>query len=593
MSEAVETAYGRWLAATVPGSTERVELEALALSPAELEDAFCRSLHFGNGGLRAKLGQGPNRLNVRTVAHATQGVADWLNAGAGAAGAGGSGSVPGGRPTVLICRDSRHGSLEFARTAAEVLAANGVRAVLFPRIEPTPVLSFGVRHLGCDAGIVITASHNPAEYNGYKVYDARGCQATVEAARAIQAAIGAADPFDGVRSMDFDEAVAAGLVEYVDDSVVDAYVAAVLAGSAGTDCSGLAVAYTPLNGTGLECVGRVLAGIGVGRVEVVEEQAAPDGGFPTCPKPNPEVPQALELGLGLACERDCDLLLATDPDADRLGVAVRHEGEYVTLTGNEVGLLLLERAARRAEASPDAPAPSGALARRVAVTTIVTAPAADGIARAHGFELRRTLTGFKFVGEQLCLLEEQDREGDFLLGIEESLGYLAGSYARDKDGVEAAMLVCELAAEEKAAGRDLVEALGALYDEYGWWRDRQVTWAFEGADGAARMAAVMAALREEPPQELAGMPVEHVTDFAPGAPMPVVNPGPGYEPQVLPPSDVLQWDLGGGSRVLMRPSGTEPKLKAYVFARAATREAAEALRDALAAAVGALVSQMA
>ncbi len=515
------------------------------------------NLKFGTGGIRATLDEGSNHMNKQVVSLATQGLANYLLCNFES-------------PSVVICRDSRHMSDEFARRTAEVLAGNGVRALLFERIEPTPALSFAVRDLGCSAGVVITASHNPKEYNGYKVYGADGCQITVAAAREIEREINAVRP-DDVRSVPFEEGLASDLIGWAPEPVFDRYCEAVLAQSTGVGVSGLRVAYTPLNGTGMEPVSRVLAAAGVTDLHVVPEQAGPDGDFPTCPRPNPEEPAALELGIRLGEEIGADVLLATDPDADRLGVAVPHEGGWRLLTGNELGLLLLDFLAVRAEAAGED------MSRRVAVTTIVSAPMADDLARAHGLELRRTLTGFKFCGEQIGILESQGRESDFLFGLEESYGYLAGTYVRDKDGVVACLLACELTAYWKERGLDLWEAMRALYDRYGHWGNEQVSVAYEGEGGAGRMAAIMDALRSEPPANLAGIPVESVIDYAPGAPMPVVNPLPGSPAQALPPSNVLEWRLAGGSRVLVRPSGTEPKVKAYVFAKGETAEDADNL----------------
>lgn len=549
--------FDRWLF----GVSEE-ERAALAAMPAsEREDAFYRDLAFGTGGLRGKLGLGPNRMNSYTVGKATQGLANWLNA-----------NLEG--PTVALCRDTRRGSEEFVCRAASVLAANGIKTYMYKRVEPTPALSFAVRELGCSAGVNITASHNPAAYNGYKVYGADGCQITVATAEAIQAAIDAVDPFEDVRTMPYEEAMAGGLALTIDESVIEKFVDLAAAQATGVDCSGLRVAYTPLHGVGLECVSRALAKIGVTDVRVVEEQALQDGAFPTCPYPNPEVREALELGLELCEETKADLLLATDPDCDRLGIAVPHGGEYRLLSGNEVGLLLLDMLA---ECGED-------LSRRVAATTVVSAPMADDLARAYGFELRRTLTGFKFIGEQIGLLESQGREADFLFGFEESYGYLAGTHARDKDAVVASALVCELAAHWKARGLDLYEAMQRLYAEHGFWASALLSKTYEGPEGAADMAAIMAGLRANPPAEVAGLPVDQVIDYAEGAEMPVVNPS-DPEPQRLPPADVLELRLAGGSRAIVRPSGTEPKVKAYVFAKAATMEGADSLLASISAEV--------
>ena len=505
------------------------------------------------------MGLGPNRLNVYTVGRATQGLANWLLADCSAVGT-----------SVAIAYDSRNHSAEFARRAASVLAGNGIHALVFPHLEPTPVLSYAVRRLGCAAGIVLTASHNPKEYNGYKVYGPDGCQATTEACRSIQGAILKVDPFDDVRALPFETALDAGAVSWIDDELLDGYVNATVSCRARQDLSNLSVVYTPLNGTGAEPVARVLREAGVTDYAVVPEQAEANGDFPTCPKPNPEERAALELAVALGERRGADLVLATDPDADRVGVAVLHEGSYELLTGNEVGLLLLDWLARRSRRSGS-----------VAMTTIVSAPMADDLARAHGIELRRTLTGFKFIGEQIGLLEGEGREDDFLMGFEESYGYLAGTHVRDKDAMISCLLICELAAEAKERGSDLYVDMRRLYDDYGHWGNEQVSIRYAGADGPERMAALMAGLRTQPPASLAGLGVERMIDYLAGAEMPVVNPRPDEGVQTLPASNVLEFRLTGGSRVLVRPSGTEPKVKGYVFAKASTQDAAERLQTRL------------
>lgn len=532
------------------------------LSETEIRDSFFRELAFGTGGLRGKLGLGPNRLNVYTVGKATQGLADYLN-----------GTFE--NPTVALCRDTRHGSEEFVRRVAEVLAGNGISSYLFERVEPTPALSFAVRELGCSSGVNITASHNPAAYNGYKVYGADGCQITVEAAEAIQAAIDPVDCFDGVKDMPFENALDEGLVRWVPERVLARYIEETLGVSTGEDCSALRIVYTPLHGVGLECVSRVLEGIGVAEVATVEEQCVHDGDFPTCPYPNPEVREALKLGLEYCDRVKPDLLLATDPDTDRVGIAVPHAGEYKLLTGNEVGLLLLDFLASKASGS------GADMSREVACTTIVSAPMADDVARAHGFELRRTLTGFKFIGEQVGVLESEGREGDFLMGFEESYGYLAGTSVRDKDAVVSSMLICELAAHWKKNGLDLYEAMERLYETYGFWSSALLGQAYEGPEGASDMAAMMSGLRADGPDVLGGIVVAERIDYSDGAPMPVVNAT--NEAQRLPEADVLEFRLADGSRVLFRPSGTEPKAKAYVFAKGADRAESEAKLAALAA----------
>ncbi len=554
MTVGIDTRYIHWL-----DRIDEASRAALIDMPSEdREDAFYRDLAFGTGGLRGKLGVGPNRMNVYTVGKATQGLADYLNANFE-------------HPTVVLCRDTRHGSEEFVCRTAEALAGNGIKSYLYERVEPTPALSFAVRELGCSAGVNITASHNPAAYNGYKVYGADGCQITVDAAKAIQAAIDPVDYFDGVKTTPFDEALEQGLAQWVPEHVLDRYVEEMLKCSTGEDCGSLRVVYTPLHGVGLECVSRVLEAINVAEVTTVAEQCVSDGDFPTCPYPNPEIREALELGLKYCDKVHPDLLLATDPDADRAGIAVPHGGEYKLLSGNEVGLLLLDFLAGKAKG----------ISNKVACTTIVSAPMADDMAAARGFELRRTLTGFKFIGEQIGLLESKGREGDFLMAFEESYGYLVGTYVRDKDAVVSAMLICELAAYWKARGKDLYEAMDVLYEGYGYWGNVLLTRTYEGPQGAADMATIMAGLRENTPTEVAGLAVQQVIDYAAGAEMPCVNPS---DKQTLPPADVMELRLADGSRVLFRPSGTEPKAKAYVFAKGKDHDQANEKLAALCAA---------
>lgn len=546
LKDDIKRCYHSWLEHLDEPS--RMELESVDNS--DLEDAFYRELAFGTGGLRGKLGLGPNRLNVITVGKATQGLANYLNAHFD-------------NPSVALCRDTRHGSEEFVRRVSEVLAGNGIRSFLYERVEPTPALSFAVRELKCSAGVNITASHNPAVYNGYKVYGSDGCQITVEAAAAIQAAIDSVDCFEDVRAVPFEEALANGMVQWTPASVLDHYIKNALSVSTGEDCSRLRIVYTPLHGVGLECVSRVLEAIGVAEVINVTEQCVPDGDFPTCPYPNPEIREALELGLTYCDKVNPDLLLTTDPDTDRVGIAVPHAGEYKLLSGNEVGLLLLDFLAGRAEVA------NRDMAHEVACTTIVSAPMADDIALDRGLELRRTLTGFKFIGEQVGKLEAEGRQTDFLMGFEESYGYLAGTSVRDKDAVVASMLICEMASYWKKNGLDLHEAMESLYRRYGFWDSRLLSQAYEGPEGAQEMSHMMASLRENAPADLGGIAVERVVDYSNGAEMPVVNPTDSI--QMLPPADVFEIRLVDGSRVLFRPSGTEPKAKAYVFAKGVDR----------------------
>ena len=564
MSDRAMQQYRRWCE-EVTDPELAAQLKAMEGDDTAIEDAFFQDLEFGTAGLRGVLGAGSNRMNVYTVALATQGLANYLKAHFD-------------EPSVAVCRDSRNKGELFCRVVAEVMAANGVAAHLYPRLEPTPACSFATRDLGCSAGINVTASHNPAEYNGYKVYGPDGCQITSQAAKEILAEIGKVDVFEGVARMDFDEAMDAGLVDYIGEGTVERFVDAVYAQSqhveAPADGDDLKVVYTPLNGAGLECVGKILERIGVTDVTVVPEQAQPDGNFPTCPYPNPEIREALQKGLDL-CERvHPDLLLATDPDADRTGIAVPHKGEYVLLSGNEVGVLLSDWLAQRAAAQ------GADLAEKVVVTTIVSSSMMDALAAEHGFELRRTLTGFKYIGEQIARLEAAGQPGRFLFGFEESYGYLSGTYVRDKDAVVASMLICEMARDYKGRGMDLVDAMEALYTKHGYWRNRTISLSYPGAEGAAQMRSIMEGLRSSHPAQVAGLAVQGVVDYAAGAEMPRVN-GDAADAQTLPGANVFELDLEGSNKLIIRPSGTEPKIKAYIFARADTDEGAKALITSL------------
>ena len=557
-----EEQYERWLEHVTP--EEATLLRDQATSIEELHDAFYRELSFGTAGLRGIIGLGPNRMNVYTVAKATQGLADYLNAHYES-------------PSAAIARDSRNRGEEFVRAAAGVLAANGVVAHVYRAIQPTPVLSFTVRELGCSAGINVTASHNPAAYNGYKVYGDDGCQIASQAAVEIQEGIDGLDFFDDVKRMDFEEALAAGLVQWVDDAVVDRFLDEVAAQSVKPEDARatrkLRIVYTPLNGTGLECVTRILKRVGLDDLSVVDEQGYPDGNFTTCPYPNPEDRAALELGLEL-CERvRPDILLATDPDADRVGIAVLHDGEYVLLTGNEVGVLLIDYIAKRlGERGVD-------LTSKLVVTTIVSTLMPDAQAAYYGFELRRVLTGFKYIGGQIAQLGE-DHEDKFMFGFEESYGYMSGTYVRDKDAISASMLICEMAQMYKNEGVDLVEAMESLYERYGSYLNRTINMSYPGSSGAEKMQAIMDGLRTNPPQVIADLPVLSILDYGDGVSMTKINGNPD-EHQVLPDANVISFDLGDGMRIIIRPSGTEPKIKAYVFSKASTREQAEQLLSKL------------
>lgn len=541
------------------------ELKALiAADTDELYDAFYRGLEFGTAGLRGTIGVGTNRMNVHVVARATQGVADYLNAHYA-------------HPSVAIARDSRNKGEEFQRVAAGVLAANGIHVYVYPRIEPVPTLSFAVRRLGTSAGIVLTASHNPAKYNGYKVYNEHGGQIANEAADEISAAIAKTAMFGAVKCMDFDEALQQGLIEWTPEYVLDDFIQAIkevsVPGFKASD--GYKVVYTPLNGTGMECVSRILSEIGVNDVTVVPEQSEPNGDFPTCPYPNPEFREALDLGLTLADEVKPNLLVATDPDADRMGTAIPHAGEYKLLSGNEMGVLLMDWLSDMAQQNGED------VSSKVVVTTIVSSSMCDAIAVDKGFELRRVLTGFKYIGDQIDQLTAAGQSNRFLMGFEESYGYLVGTHARDKDAIVATMLCVEMASYYAAKGMDLYEAMEALYQKYGYYLNGTVNASFPGAAGAAHMAEIMDGLRTNPPVEIGGYKVLATTDFATGPQMPRVSGLQKEAPQVLPSSNVIEFALEGNNKVIFRPSGTEPKVKAYLFSRGTTRAESEAVRAAL------------
>ena len=520
-----------------------------------ITDAFFQELAFGTAGLRGTLGAGTNRMNIYTVGRATQGFADYLVKNFES-------------PTVAIARDSRNNGELFVKTTAAILAANGVTSYVYPKISPVPTLSWATRYLECSGGICMTASHNPAAYNGYKAYGPDGCQITSEAADAISAAMNACDPFRDVKTMDFDEAVEQGLVKWIGDEVLDAYYDAVADKSVNnlTDeqiaNAPLKLVYTPLNGTGLIPVTTVLNKVGVTDITVVPEQRDPDGDFPTCPYPNPEIREAMQKGIDLCQEVKPDLLLATDPDADRVGVACADGDDYTLLTGNEMGVLLLDYICKmRAERGED-------LSNKVAVTTIVSSAMVDALAEEYGFELRRCLTGFKYIGDIITGLSDAGEVDRFIFGFEESYGYLSGDHVRDKDAVNASMLICQMAQYYKLQGKNLVQAMRALYEKHGFYHNKTVSLSYPGADGAAKMAGIMADLRAEAPAEIAGAKVEAVVDYAT-----CVNG--------LPKADVIEFDLEGGNKAIVRPSGTEPKIKLYIFAKGEDAAAADALIGAI------------
>lgn len=545
-----------WLA-NVTDEELLAELKAMQEAGDEdaITDAFFQDLAFGTAGLRGTIGAGTNRMNIYTVGRATQGFADYLNKAFE-------------NPTVAIARDSRNKGELFVKTTAAILAANGVTSYVYPKISPVPTLSWATRYLKCSGGICMTASHNPAPYNGYKAYGPDGCQITSEAADAISAAMNACDPFKDIKTMDFDAAVEQGLVKWIDDEVLDAYYDAVTDKSVNnlTDeqiaNAPLKLVYTPLNGTGLIPVTTVLNKVGITDITVVPEQRDPDGDFPTCPYPNPEIREAMQKGIDLCQEVKPDLLLATDPDADRVGVACADGDDYTLLTGNEMGVLLLDYICKmRAERGED-------LSSKVAVTTIVSSAMVDALAAEYGFELRRCLTGFKYIGDIITGLSDAGEVDRFIFGFEESYGYLSGDHVRDKDAVNASMLICQMAQYYKLQGKNLVEAMRDLYEKHGYYHNKTVSLSYPGADGAAKMAGIMKSLRSEAPAEIAGSKVEAVADYAT-----CVNG--------LPAADVIEFDLEGGNKAIVRPSGTEPKIKLYIFAKGEDAAAADALIAAI------------
>ena len=556
MTEEIKSAYEKWLAQPEMPADLAEELKAIAGDEDAITDRFYRELEFGTGGLRGVIGAGTNRMNVYNIRKATQGLANYLNAS----------DLP---KKVAIGYDSRIKSDVFARETAAVLAANGIKAYIYPRLEPTPALSWAVRYYGCGAGVCVTASHNPAKYNGYKVYGADGCQITLEVAAKILAAIEAVDCF-AVQPADFDVALAEGKIEYSSEKCLDDFVDAVYAQRVGDGAgtADLKLVYTPLNGSGLVPVTHVLNDMGVTDITIVPEQEYPNGYFTTCSYPNPEIFEALKLGLDLATKTGADLMLATDPDADRVGIAMKcPDGSYELVSGNEMGALLLDYiCAGRIEKGTMPKDP-------VAVKSIVSTPLADAIAAHYGVEMRSVLTGFKWIGDQIANLEAAGEVDRFIFGFEESYGYLAGPYVRDKDAVIGSMLICEMAAYYRSIGSSIKERLEEIYKEYGRYLNKVDSFEFPGLTGMEKMASIMQKLRDEPLTELAGHKVVKVTDYK--------KP----EETGLPAANVLIYTLDNGATVVVRPSGTEPKIKTYFTTLGKDLAEAQAQKDALAAAI--------
>ena len=533
---------------------------------AAIEDAFFQDLEFGTAGLRGIIGPGTNRMNANTVARATQGVADYLNAHYK-------------KPSVAIAHDSRNKGERFTEITASVLAANGVTAHVFPRLEPTPALAYATQFLHCDAGICITASHNPKEYNGYKVFNSKGCQITSQAASDMSDAIKKLDYFDGIKKIDFEDGIKSGKIKWINDECINSFVKDAVNNVNNIDkdaIKNLCLAYSPLNGTGLEPVTKAFEMIGVKNVHIVEEQKNPDGNFPTCSKPNPEERSALELGIKLVDDVDADLLIATDPDADRTGIAVRHIGECELVSGNEVGLLMMNHFA--SQCSRDE------IKNKIFCTTLVSTSMADALAKYYGFELRRVPTGFKYIGEQITKLEEKREKNRFVMGFEESYGYLVGTHVRDKDSISATVTICDMAAKCKKKGKDLIDALTALYEEFGYYKNSTTSYSFPGADGSEKMKNIMAGLRGNAPTKIDGKKVVHFIDYKEETKMSILN-SRDREEQILPRVNVLQFDLEDEAKVIIRPSGTEPKIKAYTFVKGTSTDDASKKLEELNAAV--------
>lgn len=556
-------AYERWKDVKMEDPALEEELLAIAGDEGEIKERFAVSLKFGTAGLRGILGVGTNRMNIYVIRQATQGLANWVK-------------MQGGNQLVAISYDSRINSDVFAKEAAKVLAANGVKVRIYDALMPVPALSFATRYYGANAGIMITASHNPAKYNGYKAYGPDGCQMTDEAADAVYAEIQKTDVLTGASIMSFEEGLEKGVIEYVGDDCKEALYTAIKSRSVRPELlksAGLKLVYSPLNGSGLVPVMRVLGDLGIDDITIVPEQQYPDGNFPTCPYPNPEILEAMQLGLGLAKEEEADLMLATDPDADRVGIAMRcPDGTYELVSGNEMGVLLLDYiCASRLE--------KGTMPEHaVAIKSIVSTPLADEVAAHYGVEMRNVLTGFKWIGDQIATLEAAGEVERFIFGFEESYGYLAGSYVRDKDAVAGAMLICEMAAYYRSIGSSVKQRLEEIYKEYGRYLNKVDSYEFPGLSGMDKMAEIMEHLRQNPPVEFAGDKVVKAVDYK------------KTSETGLPSANILIYTLESGATIIVRPSGTEPKIKTYFTTRGKDLAEAQAKKDVLADALRPVLS---
>ena len=550
--------YKRWSQAQLEDPALTKELAQIAGDDDQIKERFAVALKFGTAGLRGVLGAGTNRMNIYVVRQATQGLANWVK-------------TQGGNQLVAISYDSRINSDVFAKEAAKVLAANGIKVRIYDALMPVPALSFATRYYGANAGIMITASHNPAKYNGYKAYGPDGCQMTDDAAAVVYAEIQKTDVLAGAKLVSFEEGLASGMIQYVEDACKEALYDAIKARSVRPGLcktAGLKLVYSPLNGSGLVPVTRVLHDIGITDITIVPEQQYPDGNFPTCPYPNPEIFEALRLGLDLAKKSGADLMLATDPDADRVGIAIKcPDGSYELVSGNEVGVLLLDYICQgRIE--------NGTMPKNpVAVKSIVSTPLADAVAKSYGVEMRNVLTGFKWIGDQIARLEKAGEVDRFIFGFEESYGYLAGPYVRDKDAIIGSMLICEMAAYYRSIGSSIKERLEAIYAKFGRYLNKVDSFEFPGLSGMDKMAAIMDSLRKDPPAEIGGYKVTKVTDYEKS------------EETGLPAANVLIYALDGGATVVARPSGTEPKIKTYFTTLGKDLAEAQAQKDKLAEAL--------
>ncbi len=569
----IKKLYEQWLDCANADEDIIPELQSIAGDDNAILDRFYKNLEFGTAGLRGVIGAGTNRMNVYTVNQATQGLADYLNSNFE-------------NPSVAIAYDSRIKSEKFAKSAAGVLAANGIKVYIYPELVPTPMLSFAVRRLGCDSGIIITASHNPSQYNGFKCYDPNGYQMTDEAASKTYDYIQNIDMFSGVKTMDFEDALAEDMVDFIEDWLVDEFYEKVLSACVNPDSIkkvNLKVIYTPLNGAGNKPVRKVLKKAGIKDVVVVKEQEKPDGNFPTCPYPNPEIRQAFECAIKTAEGSDADLLLATDPDCDRVGIAVRDGDDYVLMTGNEVGAMMCEYLLSSLKTQNKLPA------NPIVVKSIVTTPLIEAIAGSYGAEVADLLTGFKYIGELITNLEQKGEEDRFVVGMEESYGYLRGIHARDKDAVVASLIICEMAAYYKLQGISLKEFMDSIYKKYGMYLNTVLNFSFEGASGMQKMSDIMTSLRANPLKSIAEKSVVKVADYMRSIAKDVVT---GEETEItLPKSNVLSYTLDDNSKLIIRPSGTEPKIKAYITAFGSSRQEAEAKTDVLSAEISQLLGK--